>query len=259
MANMVLCFSDVYYKVGEYAGWGTSSTISAANLVKAKDLVYRGYRTFLNPINPQTGETHNWSFLKRNAVINTNGDKWEYELPADFGRMIMFPRFGADEGYANPQTRSVAQLYELRNWDTSSEYPQYVAVQAKTYDPIIGQRYNLLIHPPADGVYSLYYGYVIEPAKPVNATDVFVGGVLTSEVILESCLAAVERWLDGKLDVHAAMAEKLINQLIQSDGGFAPDSVGMNNDPGTQKIDLSREEVRDWRTPPFSGAYGITI
>ena len=257
MANLVLCFSDVYQKVSEMAGWGSSP--SAANLVKAKDLVYRGYRSFLNPINPQTGETHNWSFLKRNAVINTIGDKWEYELPADFGRMTMMPRFGPDEGYGNPQTRSVAQLYELRNWDASSGYPQYVAVQAKTYDPIVGQRYSLLIHPPADGVYPLHYGYVIEPAKLVNATDVFVGGALTSEAILESCLAAVERWLDGKLDVHTAEAEKLINQLIQSDGGFAPDSVGMNNDPGAQGISLSAEEVRNWRTPPLTSVYGISV
>jgi len=54
-------FQNMYSLVGEFVGWGSSP--AAGDVTKAKNLVYRGYRRFLQPINMRNGKPHVWSFL----------------------------------------------------------------------------------------------------------------------------------------------------------------------------------------------------
>jgi len=76
-------FKSVYELVGEFVGWGSSP--AAGDITKAKNLVYRGYRRFLQPINMRNGKPHVWSFLKQHGTIITVSGQWQYDLPADFG------------------------------------------------------------------------------------------------------------------------------------------------------------------------------
>jgi hypothetical protein len=253
VSNLTLTFADVYGKVSEYAA-DTGDTDDS----KAKDLAYRGYRQFLYPVNPKTGRLHIWSFLKQVAVINTSSGKWEYELPDDFGYLSMMPKFGANSNYPNPTPTSVSQIYEFRSLNTSESHPKCFALSVNRYFPDFGQKYNLLFHPPPDGVYAMYYGYVIEPPKPTVDTDVLAGGVMSSEAILESVLAVTEQWKDDKVGVHTQLAQKLINQLIAADTRFAPDSVGYNLNP--QAIFDSPALARELRwIGAATAAYGITL
>jgi len=81
---------------------------------------------------------------------------------------------------------------------------------------------------------------VFRPPQLSATTDVFIGGDFASEAILENCLAAAEIEYDDTLGIHNQIAEKLIQQLIQSDTATVADSVGKNIDSGVRYIEFQR-------------------
>jgi hypothetical protein len=62
-SDLQLTFSDIYTKVSEFLGLGSSPT--GTDLTKVKDLTYRGYRRFLLPKNVRNGQTRGYY---RNSV-----------------------------------------------------------------------------------------------------------------------------------------------------------------------------------------------
>jgi len=253
MARLQLSFSDVYTKVSEFVGTGTSP--GTTPLAKAKDIVYRGYMRFLAPIDLSTGKLHTWSFLRQEGLINTIADKWEYELPANFA----FPAhdFKFDSRKRAPIARSEGQIMEMRSSSTSSSYPQYYALRAGKYHKETGQKYEVIFQPPPDGVYKFHYSYVMEPEKPTETDDVFVGGAVVSECILQCALAVAEHYEDEELGVQNAMADKMVAQLVALDKKLAPDTVGMNLDVQVNLNDPAVARELRW-VGTCLGAYGQT-
>lgn len=256
MALMKLTFEDVYKKVSEFLGLGSSPT--GDDLTKVKDIVYRGYRKLLTSVDPMTGKLHVWSFLKQRATISTLANKWEYQLPLDFVYSNQSLKFDDDEGKPSLVARSESQIMKARSFSTSSGYPQFYAIRAGKYFKDTGQRYEVILSPPPNGVYLLRYSYIIEPEKPTTTTDVFVGGSFVSECILQCSLAVAEFQENDELDVQNQMAEKMLLQLIEQDRQFAPDTVGYNGDSSVQIIDSDITERSFRKIPAPTSVYGVS-
>jgi len=233
MASLELAFSDLYTKVAEFLGLGSSPT--GTDLTLCKNLVYRGYRKFLFPLemNPRTGirKTYVWSFRRQQGTLITEGDKWIYELPTDYAYIAGKLKFAAGENYPNPEIRSESQIIGMRTADNTTGYPRFYAIRAGKYYKDTGQTYEIILWPTADSAYTYLYPYVVNPPKPSADTDVFMGGVMASECILEHCLAVAETQEDDTIGIHTQLANELTIQLIQQDKmnhpvelGYCPDN-----------------------------------
>jgi len=237
MASLEQTFEAVYDAVAEFVGWG--STPAAGDVTKAKNIVYRGYRRFLQPINMRRGKPHVWSFLKQHGTIITVADQWQYDLPIDFGYLTRPFSFDEGVGYPPMEERTVSQIMDARTVTSATTYPFIFATRNGKYIKEIGTLKEVIFNPTPGGVYQLNYSYVMSPPKPVEDGDFFVGGPWASEAIMECALAAAELQEDDVVGIHNQRAEELIQQLIATDLQNAPRTVGMVRDTGLRPTDYS--------------------
>ena len=215
MSRLTITYSDLYTKVSEFLGMGSSPT--GTNLTKVKDIVARGYRQFLYPIDKKTGELHVWSFVKQLYTVATKPGIWKYPLPDNFSEFIDEPHFDDDSGYHEVTRIAPEQILEKRAISVSSGFPLYCAVAPFTFDGQIGTFYELWIDPKPDTVYPLKFFYRIDPLKPSNDGDFLVGGIKAVEAQIETCLAIAEKQEDEEVTTHSRESLRLIQDLIRAD------------------------------------------
>lgn len=237
MAKLTLTYSDLYTKVSNSLGMtaiGTAPT--GTNLTTCKDIVARGYRQFLYPIDRKTGKLHNWSFIKQLHVIQTSVGKWKYELPVDFSDFITAPMFDDDKLYKELIRLAPEQILKARNISTSTSYPTHYALAPFVYDASVGTMYELWLDSAPDAIYTLKFFYRIDPFKPAEAGDFLVGGIRAVEAILETCMALGEKEIEEKAGIHTQESVRLIQELIESDVEDTSDFLGNLARPNSRSI-----------------------
>ena len=255
MSNLQLTFSDIYTKVSEFLGMGSSPT--GTDLTKAKDLCYRGYRRFLLPKYVRNGRIHTWSFLRQEGSITTESDVWQYPLPTDFQWFWYPPEYGEDSNYPTPKPVNSRRLMQLRSSISDSSYPQFWTLGTMPYDVSVGTRYSLNIHPPANGVHLLHFGYITEPDKPTGDAEYFIGGAIMSECILECSLAEAEAQEDDTVGLHDQRAKDMLHSCIELDLKRVPPTVGSLNQDSVLWTDPTLARELRWIDAATS-AYGIS-
>jgi hypothetical protein len=125
------------------------------------------------------------------------------------------------------------------------------------FDVSVGTRYKLVIHPPANQVELLHFGYIIEPDKPTADADYFIGNAADSECILECALAEAEANDDDmKTTHHNARANDLLHTCIERDLKRVPETVGSLN--ALNAFWTNPELARDLRfVDAATSAYGV--
>lgn len=227
MSSLVLTLSDLYTRVSTFLAITTGDTAPTGDdLTLCKNIVYRGYRRFLYPVDMRTGERHEWSFLKQLHVLNTQSGKWKYDLPLTFGDLLEEPHFDSDDTYGELSRITPGQILELRAATTSEGFPVYFALAPYTFDDEIGTGYEMWIDPVPDGIYTLKFYYRLDPLKPENTGSYLVGGMKASESILESCLSVAEQQEDGIIGIHTKLADDLVQKLIITDIQEESDILG---------------------------------
>jgi hypothetical protein len=225
MSSLRLQFSDVYNEVSRFLGWGASPT--GDDLTNSKALVHTGYRKFLWPIDVRTGRRHVWSFLIKNAVLNTKDGEYIYTLPSDFSKIRMRFKHDTDAGYP-PLTKVTADfIRQQRSMSDTESYPTLFAIQPSAYNAEHEQLWEVWFWATPNGEYSLHYSYEIRPPELSSATDYFIGDDLASEAIMECALAAAELRWDDTIGIHSQEADRLVQQLIQADRGLEADMYGI--------------------------------
>jgi hypothetical protein len=213
MNNLKLTYSDVWTKVSEFFGLGSSPT--GTDLTKCKNATLRAYRRFLFPLdlsqNPP--KTYRWKFLEKTTTLSTEADTDEYNLPDGFSKLI-HPFTHTTPVSFNPRSKPLSFIYEMKATSTGTGYPKYFALKIGEYDQITGQRDKVVFWPTPSDTYTYYFTYILTPPKPINDGDYFIGDAYASECILESALAMAELEKDDKSDVHAKEAERLIQASI---------------------------------------------
>ena len=220
MSDLKLTFDDVAVKTSEFLGTGGTAT------TKSKDITYRGYRNFLFPINAESGELHRWSFLRKYDTLVTVGSQWKYALPSDFANVEVKFIHDSQSGYPSITKLSADAIMQKRVFADLSSYPEYFAIVAGNYTKETGQGYEVWFYGTPNGQYIIPYWYIIEPEKPTETTDVFVGGILASEAILECALAVAETQEEDRPGHHVQLAEAMVQKLIKADKSTIADILG---------------------------------
>lgn len=238
MASLELDFSAVWQKVAEFLGIvsiGTAPT--GTDLTTVQDITYRAYRQFLNPVNPRTGRSHIWSFLKQNYTISVNSDNWRIVLPPNFDRLWMNFKHDLSSGYPPLVKVTKDFILEQRAKGDTSSYPTHFAIVAGKFDSVAGQFQEVWFWPAPQSSYVLHCTYIIQPPKPSATTDHFVGGMKAAEAILELALSVAEQQLDDVVGIHTQLAMPMIQKMIEADTADVADGIGRNLDPSvTQRL-----------------------
>lgn len=221
MARMTLSYSDLYTRVSNFLGLTAAGTApTGTNLTTCQDIVHRGLRQFMYPMDMKYGTPHHWSFLTQYWSFNTEGSKWKYSLPIDFSDLLEDFSFDEDEGLPKLTKRSGQQIRHMRSITDTTGWPEYYALVPSKYDLELGTTYELWLYPTPGQAYSLSTFYRIDPIKLSATTDLMVGGISAVEAILECCLAVAEHQEDDNTTTHHAQkAQELVQTLIRFDCG----------------------------------------
>jgi hypothetical protein len=230
MASLDITFSTVYTKVSEFLGLGSSPT--GSDLTLAKDIVYRGYRKFLYPVDPKSGERHLWQFLQKDYTISTQSDVWQYPLPSDFREMVKSPQFEPNSGYPELMKVSRDRILNRRAYADTQSWPIEYAIVPLKQDNELGTRWEMWLWPNPSGAYNITCTYIINPDKPEQDTDLFLGGPWAGEVVLECALAVAEQQEDDlQTQHHTQVANQMLAGMIRQDVTETPSTMGKLRGP----------------------------
>jgi len=225
MSGMDLQFSDIYGKVGDFLGVGSSPT--GSDLTKVKDIVYRAYRQFLYPTDLRGNKRHLWDFMKKRYVINISSSTYKYTLPSDFDRMVEEPTFGTNSSYPPLVKRSCFDIDRQRSISEVSSYPYWYALNPIRVGVDQTPMWELWIWPKPNGNYEIKFVYQIKATKPTADTDYFLGGPEGNEVLLQMALAVAEQQEDAMATSHhTQLAREMLQGMIVGDTVGVPDTLG---------------------------------
>ena len=142
---------------------------------------------------------------------------YDYDLPDDFAAVIEPPTFAADAVKRALSPVTVTQLLTMRAASDDDGTPKYYAVRAKAFAPTTGQRYEMLVHNPPDGSYTMTYSYSAIPAALTSTNKYPVAPACHSETILESVLAVAESTMNDNEGVHAARFQARLAASVNAD------------------------------------------
>lgn len=252
MASLILSFEEVYKRVSDFLGLGLSP--AGTNLTKVKDITYRAYRKYMFPFNPQNGQIYVWSFLRKTGTLTTLASKWQYALPEDFVGLISGFKYDAGENKDNPQRIDVSKLRALRSQSVAeAANPDYYAINSNPYDKDTGASYEVWFYKIPNASLTFKFEYIFDPKKPDTTTDIFVGGVRGSEVIMQLALAIAELQEDDIAGPQNDKANEMLAAFIAYDQQYIPNA--MEIDPELQESipNFRRKELRQMLSPQTGG------
>jgi len=190
----------------------------------------------------ETGQPHEWEFLKVYWDFTTVSGQWKYALPVGFSDLystLYFDTSGIDPPLLK---RSAEQILDMRTGGADSGSPEYFAITPLRYDIEIGTLYELWVHPVPSQTDTLSGFYRADPIQLSATTDLVIGGIRAVEAVLESCLAVAEHQEDDMTSSHhTTKAAELIQKLIKFDKVTTTDRIG----------NLYSDKDRIW--PPLRG------
>ncbi len=164
-----------------------------------------------------------------------------YQLPDGFGGLIGKPVFSGEETQHGPlPIIGEHQIYERQQRSTDAGRPTAVALRPRLQSTItasVGQRWELLVDPIPDAVYTLKYRYQILPDNISSGVAFALGGAAHASTILEACLAAAELMLNGGYGPHYGEFLTQLASSIEYDRTlYATDDFGYNGDASDGRV-----------------------
>ena len=214
-------FSDLQKRISRFA-FGTRET-SGLDSDKIADInaciedglqsVYAAYR---------------WSFLRPLVTIDTVADTYTYDLPTGFDA-IDGPLTFVSATSCYYRSVPIVHETEIRKRRQFREYtgrPVMAAIVTDTYDATVGSTRKIAFYPTPDDEYTLTSTMRLRHTI-IDADNPYpIGGEVLAGVIIESCLAAAERFFEDTEAVHGAKYKELLMLAIESDkDATCPDMI----------------------------------
>jgi hypothetical protein len=232
-SSLSLGYPEIAAEVGQFLGYGrTSGSWTAAQLATVNSVVSSGLRQFYTPP-PLNGQPrHEWSFLYPITTLATVASDYDYTLPDNFGGICGNFSY-ATTASVNRSVQIVGEhaIRELRQGCTSTGSPRYAAIRPLAFDGTTGQRFEVVMFPTPDAIYTLTYKYKIIPNAISTGNPYPFGGMSHAETILESCLSVAEQRMDDERGIHSLKFLELLASSIQQDQlAMGHDYFGYNAD-----------------------------
>jgi hypothetical protein len=156
-----------------------------------------------------------------------------YDLPSDFDSMRSEFSYAVGHGEYYPALRRTT-LQDLRNrrrHNKETSYPTHCAIRPKTFVAATGQRWEVLLQPPADAAYTWEYEYKAHVSFSTEADVYFRGGNAIAELIEESCLAVAEQRFreDGGREHTELFLMRLAAAVDADRNNMSPETLGADN------------------------------
>jgi hypothetical protein len=246
---LTIAFRELQGEIGLQAGWGRGTYFgdpdwaadgspqgSQRKQQAIDSATKKGMRRFyFSAMAPGEATAHDWSFLRPTASLALPAGGTEVQLPEDFAGLEGTSEILASSTETMPRPLQVVGVGKIRSAfaDQPSETgpPRMVAVAPLKGTAFnAGQRFQLQIYPLADQAYTLEVEYYILPDYLSGALPFAYGGTAHSGTILEACLAAWERDMDGKIAEHEAHYQQLLAASISYDRNLKAQVIGFNLD-----------------------------
>ena len=249
MADPTLGFdwTTLRQEVGYLLGYTrTVANWSADQVLHIGHCVQRGYHRFLYPsAAPGDRKAHTWSFLRPAATFNTVASTEDYDAPDAFGGLVDTITIASSGNLYLPLDRTgEARIRALRSGTTTEGRPRVYAVRAKAPTYTAQQKWEILLWPKPDAVYTLQYPYILIPDALSAAKPYPLGGVIHNQTVLESCLGFAEQWKDDAPGVHEAAFMERLRASVDHDR--------QNTVPATLGLDRGSDESSTWVRSEYS-------
>ncbi len=216
---------DFMKALGRFLGYGgTSGNWSADQADELQTIVDAGLRKFYTAFD--------WRFLKPTTTQATTAADYDYTLPDNFGYMIGDLTFAtSDNAWHNVRIVPEQEIRTLRMTPTSTTgRPQLAAVRPRTTDGTTGQRFELILWPTPDAIYTLTYQYRILTSQLTSGAPYPYGGMQHGETMMEAMLAVAEERYDDEKMIHNQSYREMLQQSILMDQGHGAEFFGYNGD-----------------------------
>ncbi|MEE8607817.1 MAG: hypothetical protein V3S55_09440 [Nitrospiraceae bacterium] len=184
------------------------------------------------------------SIVFRTALSSTSDEytiivDGDYNLPVNFGGIVgPTMSFDATTGFAPIDITSESRINRLRqdNRVTQTFRPRLAAVRpisAAGSFSSDGTRWELMLWPIPDAVYTLHFRYLVAVDEPATESGILPGGMFHAETIMASCLAIAETMLEPAPRVrlrHEAFMQRLTASVSMDRQLFTPDTLGIEGD-----------------------------
>ncbi len=224
--SLSLRYRDYMNEVSHFLHLGDDySVLIAADLARVDMQVQSGVR--------RVYAAHDWSFLEPSTTLTTVASTGDYDAPDEFGGTIYGNMtFAADSGaYHVIVLIGEGQIIKNRQNSTSAGRPRFCAVRHKSSTGSSGQRFEILLDPIPDAVYTLTYVYPALKNKLTTNNPYPLGGMAHSETVLQACLAAAEAGEDDEIGLHEGLYRAALERSREHDNDIrTPATLGFNRD-----------------------------
>lgn len=178
--------------------------------------------------------------LEDTSVSITSGTSYElaqlyYNLPDSFSGEFLGPLTyhpGLNEGYTQIQILDERVLRNYRQGVDATAAPCAAAILPKTFDPTVGERWQITFWPLPDAVYQFTYRYRVHPDKLTSTNKYPWGGMWHGEAIRLAVLATAELDRNDADGPYARAFQIELARSIARDNDMSPDFLGPMTDPG---------------------------
>jgi hypothetical protein len=163
-----------------------------------------------------------------------------YDLPDAFAGELLGPLTyhpGLNEQYIAIEIVDERLLRIARQQVDDTAAPWRAAILPKTFDPTVGERWQITFFPLPDEVYQFTYRYRVHPDKLTTTNKYAWGGMIHGETIRLAVLAAAELDRNDFAGPYAQQYELALQRSIMRDNDNSPDSMGLILDPGEGLVD----------------------
>lgn len=248
-STLSLDYAAFAKEVAYLLGFGRdTSLLNASQTALVDDLIQTGYRWFLYPELSAVATTgYEWSFLRATATLTTVASDYDMTLSDDFGGLLGELTFNVTESGSKVSIIPESRIRELRQDSTDAGLPEYAALVPVVFVPATGQRWQVLLHPPPDGVYHLTYAYKVQPGKLTTANKYPLGGMPHCETVKEAILAAAEQSVKSEAGLHTQKFIALLAASIAYDrNSTSPELLGYNADRSAERLSPDQRHGADF-------------
>ena len=234
-------YPDIARRVAKFLGYtNVIASLTADELEDVVDAIKTGLRWFYYP-DPLPGENYAyvWSFMRPTSTIVTVAADYAYDLPDNFNAIVGpgLTFAAADAGNGIVKIVGAGMLRDAQSGTNTplNGIPRMAAIQQKTFAGTTGERFEILLFPTPDRVFTLTYQYEVNPEVISSGVPYPYGGASHAETLLQLCIAAADLHKNDKLGEHYNLGKAMLVKSVMRDRKNQPHYFGKNIDRSDPK------------------------